>query len=166
MALVLPEVYLLDLDGGDVSLHSQLGPRSLVFMWGSWCRCREELPRWQHFLSHEGHNLHFISLAVDISGPDAVRPFHEAAHATFPTLVDTTAQVACTLGVKTVPTALLVDREGTIHWVSPGHFSVDNPEDLEVVRAWMAHGHTPLMDAPLADPLRAELVCTRGDLGP
>lgn len=55
-----------------------------------------------------------ISVALDAQGPEVVRPWHEAAKATFPTLVDRENLLGQLYGLKAIPYVLLVNERGEL----------------------------------------------------
>lgn len=70
---------------------------------------------WQD-LREELHpkGVEFVSVCIDAAGPEAARPFVEAANARHPSLVDEHHVVAERLGVVNIPNGLWIDEEGVI----------------------------------------------------
>lgn len=62
----------------------------------------------------------------------------EQAGVTFPILVDEAGSSSALFGFKAVPNGELVDEDGTIQWAKYGGFSVDNADDLGIVRRFFA----------------------------
>jgi hypothetical protein len=54
-----------------------------------------------------------VTVALD-TNVEAARPFHEAAHATHPSLVDPAHQLVAAFGITNVPFAIWIDEDGTI----------------------------------------------------
>lgn len=79
-----------------------------------------------------------MAVALEHNGGELARPFVEKAHATFPVLVDEEGLTSSRLGFKAVPNGVLVDEAGMIRWEKYGGFSVENDEDVEVVRRFFA----------------------------
>ena len=50
-------------------------------------RRRGQLPGWQQYIAQHG-DFSFLSVAADMGGAAAARPWHEKAGATFTTVVD------------------------------------------------------------------------------
>ena len=108
----------------------------------------------------------FIAIALDPAGPDAVRPFVEAAGATFPVLVDDAGRSSVAFGFRVVPNGVLVERDGTIAYLKEGGFSNANEPDLEAVRRFARGdepGPSPVPRARLYElgPSERQLVATR-----
>ncbi len=106
---------------------------------------------------------------MEHTGPEAARPFVEAAGAEFPTVIDEHGILASRLDFKVVPNGVLVDEAGTIRWAKYGGFSIDNPEDVATVERFLAGedpGPSPAARAPYAlGLLERDLVATKVQLG-
>ena len=70
-----------------------------------WQALREEL-------HPQGFEL--VTVGLDAAGPEACRPFIEAAEPTHPSLVDERHVVAEAFGVYNIPNGIWIDEEGTI----------------------------------------------------
>ncbi|MDQ3780735.1 MAG: thioredoxin family protein [Chloroflexota bacterium] len=128
------------------------------------------MPGWQHFYAQRrSDNFELISVAMEHTGGDAARPFVEQAHPTFPTVVDEHGVTSTLLGFKAVPNGVLVDEDGVIRWAKYGGFSIDKPEDVEVVERFLRGedpGPSPVQDVPYTlGPLERELVDSKLRLG-
>jgi hypothetical protein len=55
-----------------------------------------------------------VTVCLDMTGPEAARPFVEAARPEHPSLIDTEHRVDALLGVVNIPNAVWIDEEGTI----------------------------------------------------
>ena len=62
----------------------------------------------------------------------------EGADVTFPVLVDEEGQSSSRFGFKAVPNGVLIDEDGTIRWAKYGGFSVENADDVAIVRHFFA----------------------------
>lgn len=97
---------------------------------------------WQA-LRNELHpqGVEIVTVALDTGGPDAARPFIEAAAPEHPSLIDQAHLTGELLGFVNVPMAVWIDEDGMI--VRP---------------AYAAHvQHSPLRDAPIPDDLTGPL---------
>ena len=81
-----------------------------------------------------------MSVAVDVQGPAAARPWAEAAGVTFPTVVDGSNELGRALGYKVVPTGILVDEDGSVRHLQAGSFEVDDEETVALVEAFARGG--------------------------
>nr|WP_318036164.1 thioredoxin family protein [Halobacillus amylolyticus] len=89
------------------------------------------MPGWQSFYNeHKGENFEILSVAVDVQGPEVVRPYIEGT--SFPTVVDEENQLANYFGFKVVPNGIFIDEEGTIRLLKQG-FKVDDEEHVQSV---------------------------------
>lgn len=128
----MPNVELVSLDGKQVSLNEYRGKNTLIFMWASWWRCREQLSGWQQFYEeYQSEDFELLSVSVDIQGPEVVKPYAEDKP--FTTLIDTENKLANLFGFKIVPNGIFIDKEGTIRLLKQG-FQVSKEEHVEAVR--------------------------------
>ncbi len=109
----------------------------------------------------------FLSIAVDHVDTEAVRPF--AAGCDFATVIDAQGEMARLFGMKVVPNGVMVDESGVVRWTKFGGFSVENPDDVEVVRRFATGadpGPSPKAgDAYQLGAMERELVATKVRLG-
>lgn len=105
---------------------------------------------WQRLVEETGLDL--VSVAVDIQGPDVVRPYTEAAGATYQTFVDPEATLPRQLGCVRVP-VLLVFEEGRL-CQPPLAVDVRKAEHARAVRDW-ARGRSRLVELPTMEVTEA-----------
>lgn len=124
------------------------------------------MPGWQRFYeAHRSDQFELVSIALEHTGADAARPFVQAADTRFPTVVDEHGALSTVLGYKAVPNGVLVDQDGVIRWAKYGGFSIERPEDVEVVERFL-HGESPgpspeMTAAYTLAPVERELVDTK-----
>ena len=128
------------------------------------------MPGWQRFVdAHQDQTFSFISIAVEHLGAEAARRYLDAAHATFPTVVDEHGLTGDRFGFKVVPNGVLVDPVGVIRYAKYGGFSIDNPGDVAIVEHFVAGKQLDpvAVDAPpyLLGPLERDLIATKVRLG-
>jgi peroxiredoxin len=134
-----PDFSRQSLDGRAIRLSDYRGKRVLLFVWASWCTCREQLPGWQAFaLKHQGENFELISVAMDAQGPDVVRPFIEKANATFTTVVDSADCLWDLYGFDLIPNGYYIDERGHIRFLKVGGFEVRDVTTLKIVEDLLA----------------------------
>jgi len=109
-----PEIQLLDAKGGVQNLKSALGRATILNFWATWCGpCRLELPELQQ-VYNEMAGAGIVVLAVNVDSPrEQVGPFLKRANLSLPVFFldeDTEA----TLGIRSLPTTILLDGEGKI----------------------------------------------------
>lgn len=74
-----------------------------------------DLPVWQALYQELGPKGFVpVSVAFDSRGPEASRPWIEAAHPTYPCLIDQHHEVAELYGMVNVPQAVWIDEDGRI----------------------------------------------------
>jgi hypothetical protein len=76
-----------------------------------------------------------LTISIDGTGERAVKPFLAAHGYTIPALVDPRMDVARALGVRAVPTTIVVNRAGEIVARGTGPFAVDTPEFIQYVES-------------------------------
>jgi thiol-disulfide isomerase/thioredoxin len=108
-----PAFSLPDLDGIEVTLGETTGELRLVDFWATWCApCREEIP-----MLNELHETYADSglriLAISTESAELIREFVEEHEVSYTNLVGT-EEISEEYGVLGLPTAYLVDAEGTI----------------------------------------------------
>ncbi len=145
-SLAAPDFALTDLAGRVHRLSDGHGKKRLLVTWGSWCGCREDLPVWQQLHEELGPQGFLpITVALD-SGPDAARPFIEAAAPTHPALIDPEHTVADLFHMINVPTMVWIDEQGRIVRPNDQQFGTDmfvqltgkpSRPFLAALRAWV-----------------------------
>jgi len=81
-----------------------------------------------------GKDFAFVSIAVDAQGPEAARPWAEAAGATFTTVVDRENRLAALYDYKLVPNGIFLDERGIVRYAKIGGFSVENAADVDAIQ--------------------------------
>ena len=101
--------------GGSTGLKDFDNQVRLLNFWASWCgTCREEMPDLVT-LKSDYNNRPFSILSINFGeGRDTARQFAISYGATFPVLLDPEKKVATSYGVVTIPTSLLLDKNGKV----------------------------------------------------
>jgi peroxiredoxin len=110
-------------DGERVSLGSLKGKVVMVNFWATWCvPCRQEMPHLQA-LYERYNSLGFELLAVNVEKDNAAgaRKWLEETPVTFPVLFDTNNEVTKLYKVQTMPSTVLVARDGTMRFIHHGY---------------------------------------------
>jgi cytochrome c biogenesis protein CcmG, thiol:disulfide interchange protein DsbE len=126
-----PEMHLTDLDGHSVDWERFAGKVVLVDFWATWCPpCRVSMPELQAVQERwEGQGFTVLGISVGDHGPAAVEKFVSDHDLTYPIAIDDPENpVASRFGVRALPTAFLVDRQGRIvrRWTGAA-----DPEELD-----------------------------------
>jgi len=117
-----PGFTLQSRDGQQVSLASLKGNVVMVNFWATWCvPCRQEMPHLQAI--YERYNsLGFEIVAVNVEdNPEGARKWLEETPVTFPVLFDPKNEVSKMYKVVTMPTTVLVARDGTMRFIHHGY---------------------------------------------
>jgi peroxiredoxin len=111
-----PHFTLSDLEGRPVRLADLRGKVVLLNFWATWCPpCRAEMPSMEGaYRAYRDRGFTILAVAGDRQGAPVVAPFMREYGLTFPTVLDVTGAVAARYRVRTIPTTLLLDREGRI----------------------------------------------------
>jgi hypothetical protein len=81
--------------------------------------------------------VEIVTVSLELSGPDASRPFIEAAKPDHPSLLDPTHQLCTLFGVVNIPNVIWIDEQGMIvRPAEPGWAGVSEyPESLQKMMA-------------------------------
>lgn len=71
---------------------------------------------------------------METQGSEAARPWVEKEGSTYPVAVDQHNLLGRVLDFKLVPNGVFLDEQGTIRYAKYGGFSVDRPDDVEVIQ--------------------------------
>jgi len=109
------EVTLQDLNGKQVSLSDLQGKVLFLNFWATWCPpCREEMPAMQK-LHNRLKDKDFLMVAIDLQEPASqVKKYLKEYQFTFMSLLDSKAEVGLLFGIRSIPTTLILDKQGMI----------------------------------------------------
>lgn len=115
------EIRLPDLNGSYVSLSDFKGKILFINFWATWCPpCREEMPSMQK-LHDRLKDKDFVMVAIDLQEPvEPVKKFLKEYKLTFMTLLDANGEVGLLFGIQSIPTTLIMDKQGRIIGVAIG----------------------------------------------
>jgi peroxiredoxin len=118
-----PDFELIDLDGKAVTLSSFRGQPVLINFWGTWCLpCLKELPFWQE-INKNWTDKGLVFLSVDNGETKGkVQSFIQLYGYTFRVLVDPEGEASIGYGIRSLPTTVLVDRDGIVQYILRGPF--------------------------------------------
>jgi peroxiredoxin len=124
-----PDFTLPSLDGPNLRLHEQRGQVVMINFWATWCGpCRVEMPHLSK-LYEKYRSSGFTILAVNIDeDPHKAAQLARQLGMRFPVLLDTQKKVSRLYDLGTMPSTVLVDRDGRVRYLHRGYR--DGYEDL------------------------------------
>ena len=143
-------VELPRLDGRTVRLADHIGQVVLVDVWATWCTpCVASFPAYAEiYARHRAAGFAVLAVSVDAEDAD-VRQFIARWDVPFTVLRDPQGTLPERIDLRTMPTALLVGRDGRIASVHEGFAQADASVIEREVAALLGR-------APLAGPLTPE----------
>jgi len=131
---------LPNLAGAVLTPADYAGRVLLVDLWATWCKpCLESFPYYSELAErHREAGLTILAVSVDERVED-VRAFLEARPVPFEILLDPAGSLPSALDLKTMPTAVLVGRDGRVLHVHDGFREADKPDiERRIVEALAA----------------------------
>lgn len=137
-----PLFALEDINGATVELKSALkkGP-VLIDFWATWCvPCLEQLAVLQHTQAeYAAKGLTIFAISVDNQKSAArVKPYVKGRTYSFNVLLDPNSDVARLYYAQTLPTTVIIDREGFIVYSHTGYRKGDEREVKEIIDALLS----------------------------
>jgi peroxiredoxin len=121
-AAIAPDFTLRALAGTNLRLQEQRGRVVMVNFWATWCGpCRQEMPQLNK-LYEKYRAAGFVLLGVNVD--DDARNAAEVATKLglkFPVLLDTDKAVSRLYELSTMPSTVLIDRDGRLRYVHRGY---------------------------------------------
>jgi peroxiredoxin len=117
-----PDFTLRGADGRNVRLDELRGQVVLVNFWATWCGpCREEMPR-LNTLYEKYRKSGFVLLGVNIDDdPRTALATATKLNVSFPVLLDTDKKVSKLYDLSTMPSTVVIDRDGKMRFVHRGY---------------------------------------------
>jgi peroxiredoxin len=117
-----PDFTLHSMAGSNLRLMEQRGQVVMLNFWASWCGpCRQEMPQLDR-LYEKYHAAGFQLLGVNVD-----EDIHNATGASsklgvhFPVLLDTEKKVSRLYDLSTMPSTVLIDRDGRVRYIHRGY---------------------------------------------
>ena len=116
-----PAFKLADLSGQQVSLDQYKGKVVMLDFWATWCGpCRMTMPLMESIQKEYADSL--VLLAVNLQEPrDVVRDYVRAQNLHSRILLDEEGSVGTAYGIDSIPTQILIDKQGVIRLIQPGY---------------------------------------------
>ncbi len=137
---VFPNLSFLSADGTQkIDLESLRGRPVLITFWASWCGpCRQELPEFQRLVGElKAENLALVTVNMDRTPAQGMQ-FLERYGIDIPVYLMSRNDLAM-LGVESLPTSVLIDREGRPVQIYEG-YSPTVPDEIRRLVAAMEGG--------------------------
>lgn len=105
----------------NLRLSEQLGEVVILNFWATWCGpCRQEMPLLDAIYSkYRRAGLVLLSINLD-EDEDQAAEMAKTLGVSYPVLLDARNEVAKAYELGTLPLTVLIDREGTVRYVSEG----------------------------------------------
>src|SRR5262252_7157291 len=117
-----PDFALRSLEGPNLRLQEQRGQVVMVNFWATWCGpCRVEMPHLAR-LYEKYHASGFQLLGVNIDeDPHQAAAVAAKLGVRFPVLLDTEKKVSKLYDLSTMPSTVLIDRDGKVRYIHRGY---------------------------------------------
>ena len=109
--------------GGQVSLASLKGKVVMVNFWATWCvPCRQEMPHLEAlYEKYNGLGFELLAVNVEKNNAEGARKWLQETPVTFPVLFDPENQVTKLCKVQTMPSTVIIGRDGTMRFMHNGY---------------------------------------------
>ncbi|MEO8836039.1 MAG: TlpA disulfide reductase family protein [Caldimonas sp.] len=119
-----PDFALHAMGGSNLRLTEQRGRVVMVNFWATWCGpCRQEMPQLNR-LYEKYRSSGFVLLGVNVDDDQSkAAEVAKKLGVTFPVLLDTDKTVSKLYDVSTMPSTVIIDREGKVRYVHRGYLT-------------------------------------------
>ncbi len=117
-----PDFTLKDVNGQNVKLSDFKGKVVLLNFWATWCGpCKIEIPWFMDFEQRfKDRGFAVVGVSMDDEGWEVVKPFLERLKVNYRVVIGTEEVSQAYGGVESLPTTLMIDRDGRIASVHVG----------------------------------------------
>jgi peroxiredoxin len=119
-----PDFTLHALSGPNMRLKEQRGRVVMVNFWATWCApCRQEMPQLVRlYEKYRSSGFVLLGVNVDDDSSKAVEVANKLG-VTFPVLLDADNTVSKLYDLSTMPSTVLIDRDGKVRYVHRGYLA-------------------------------------------
>jgi len=130
-----PNFRLTNLKGEDVSVAGLAGKVLFINFWATWCTpCKAEMPSMELlYQDYKDKGFEMLAVSSDMEGASVVQPFVQELALSYPVLLDPDFHVDDKYLIQSVPTTILVDKNGVITHRMVGARNWDAPESRELI---------------------------------
>ena len=130
-----PDFTLHTTDSRNVRLEELRGQVVLVNFWATWCGpCREEMPR-LNAMYEKYRKSGVVLLGVNIDDdPNTALATAKKLNVAFPVLLDTDKRVSKLYDLSTMPSTVVIDRDGKVRYLHRGYRDGDEAEYEQAIR--------------------------------
>jgi peroxiredoxin len=131
-----PNFRLNNLEGKEISLARTKGKLVFINFWATWCvPCKLEMPSMEAlYQKYREQGLEILAISNDLQGVEVVSPFVEELGLTYPVLMDEDFRVNEKYLVRSLPTTILVGRDGVITHIYIGARNWETPEAENLIQ--------------------------------
>ncbi|WP_374569071.1 TlpA family protein disulfide reductase [Ideonella sp.] len=131
-----PDFTLKSIDGPNLRLQEQRGKVVLLNFWATWCGpCREEMPQLNKlYEKYRPSGFTLLGVNVDEDGRNAAGVASQLG-VKFPVLLDTDKRVIKLYDISTMPSTVMIDRDGRVRFLNRGYKSGTELEYDQQIRA-------------------------------
>ena len=117
-----PDFTLRTLDGPNLRLQEQRGRVVLINFWATWCGpCRQEMPHLNRLYDkYRAAGFTLLGVNIDEDGRNAAGVASKLG-LRFPVLLDSDKKVSRMYDLGTMPSTVLIDRDGRVRFVHLGY---------------------------------------------
>ncbi len=129
-----PDFTLHTTAGSNLRLQEQRGKVVMINFWATWCGpCQQELPKLnQLYVKYQAAGFELLGVNVD----DDVKHATDVATRLglkFPVLLDTDKSLSKLYDLSTMPSTLIIDRDGKVHYIHKGYLAgVENDYEKQI----------------------------------
>lgn len=125
----MPDIAFKKADGQLTGFVEYRGVPVVAVFWATWCTvCYGEMPKLDALQAKLGGKAHIVPLSIDTAGLPAVKAYYRRRNLrTIKPFLDDERIFASILGIRGVPTAFVLDRNGAMVAASEGPVAWDSP---------------------------------------